>query len=124
MADKDAINKLYMERTSKLEQENIKLRKQAKKFYTKLQQTKTELEEARDGAVTFVEENSQAAIEQYKKRLEFQDFINNYVVGAFNMACQDMRGYHSVKHPSINKLVIDVIYKAFNKGEELELTSV
>lgn len=36
LADKNAINKLHVERVSKLEQENIKLKKEGKKLQTKL----------------------------------------------------------------------------------------
>lgn len=48
---------------------------------------KIELEKAKDGAVSLVEENSQAVIKQYKKGIEFQNFMNYYFVRAFNMAC-------------------------------------
>lgn len=58
MADKDAINKVHMERMGKLKQKIIKLKEKAKKLHTKLKQTKTELKEARDGALSLIEENS------------------------------------------------------------------
>lgn len=53
LADKDAINKLHVERMGKPEQENIKLKEgnakvkeEGKKLKTKLKQTKIELDEA------------------------------------------------------------------------------
>lgn len=65
LANKDAINKLHVERMGNIEQENIRLKdenkkakEEGKKLQTELKQIKTELEEARDGAVNFVEENS------------------------------------------------------------------
>lgn len=77
LADKDAINKLHVERIGKLQQKNIKLKyenskvkEDKKKLKVELKQAKTELEEAKNSAVDLVNVNQQAAIEQYKKGLE------------------------------------------------------
>lgn len=48
---------------SKLEQENLKLKEEAKKFHAELKQIKTKLKKARDGAIDLVEENLAAVIE-------------------------------------------------------------
>lgn len=55
----------------KLKQEIIKLKKESKKLQTELKWVKIELEQAKDGAINLVEENSQRTIEQYKKREKF-----------------------------------------------------
>lgn len=91
LVDKDTINKVYIKRIGKLEQEVIKLKEKNKKLQTKLKQAKIKLEEARDGAVNLIEENSQTSIEQCNKGPEFQDYLNNYIVGAFNIAYKDIK---------------------------------
>lgn len=83
LTDKDAINRIHVERMEKIEWENIKLKdenvkvkEESKNLKTKLKQTKTRLKEAKDGAVNLVEAYTQAAIDKYKKGLEVYEFLN------------------------------------------------
>lgn len=85
LVDKNAMNKLYIERMGKLEQETIKLKdknakvkEESKKLTVKLKQTATELEEIIDGAVDLVELNLLVIDELYKNGPEIQEFLNTY----------------------------------------------
>lgn len=81
LANKDANNKLHMERMEKLEQENIRLKDENAKvkeeggnLKIELKQTKIKLEEVRDGTVNLVESNAQAVLINTRRALRFRNF--------------------------------------------------
>lgn len=76
---------------------------------TELKQAITKLEEVRDGDMDIVKVNSKAAVEEFKKSFELQEFLNTYYMGSFNMAYNDMREYLEVKHPNLDRSFINIV---------------
>lgn len=88
LTDKDSLIKLHMDKLSKAELKNTKLKeernnakKENKKLKIKLKQAMTELKEAKDGAVDLEKANSKVTIKEYKKSFELQEFLNTYGMG-------------------------------------------
>lgn len=59
----------------------------------KLQQAITKLDEVRDGAIDLAKVNFKVAVEEFKKSLDLQKYLNSYGMGSFNITCDDMRRY-------------------------------
>lgn len=76
-----------------------------------------------DRAVDFVKVKSKVTMDEFKKGLEFQKFLNVYVVGSFNMAYNDMKCYLAAKCHFIDKSFVDIVQKTFNEGGELDFTT-
>lgn len=113
--------KLQLDRLSKAKQEISKIKKENQKLKTKLKQTVIKFDEARYKEINLAEVHSKAAIEDFKKSLELQEYMNSYGIGSFNMACEDIREYLEAKNLTLDRSFIDIVQNTCLDSEDLDL---